>query len=112
MAAFTTGHSGASHDGRPAVVYYMLKHGEVKIGTTVNLLSRAQNIRPDQIVAAEPGSYHLEALRHEQFQVFRTRRSKEWFSPAPSLAAHIFDVIDAHGAVPGFFIAGPRKVFA
>lgn len=69
------------------VVYYMRFGHVIKIGTTRNLRSRTLVLRPDEILAAEPGGRDLEARRHNEFG--RHRIGGERFVPGPDLLKHI-----------------------
>lgn len=74
---------GLRHD----VVYYMRFGNRIKIGTSGVLYTRVQGLKPDEVLAAEPGSYDLEAQRHREFAPYRDHG--EYFFPAPALLAHI-----------------------
>jgi excisionase family DNA binding protein len=78
-----------------SVVYYIRFGDRIKIGTTVNLVSRLGNLPHDQLLATEPGGVNLEGLRHAQFAEHRIRG--EWFRPAPELLAHIGSVKTSAG---------------
>lgn len=69
------------------VVYYVRRDGLVKIGTTRQLRTRLSAIKPDALLAAEPGGRAVERARHEQFAADRI--SSEWFRMSDALAAHI-----------------------
>ncbi|WP_060888669.1 hypothetical protein [Streptomyces scabiei] len=69
------------------VVYYMRFGNLIKIGTTGQLYTRVRRLKPDKLLAAEPGSYDLEAKRHREFARFRAEG--EHFYPAPPLLQHI-----------------------
>ncbi len=51
-----------------AVVYYMLFGRTIKIGTTADIYQRMRQLRPDRLLATEPGYRDLEKERHEQFR--------------------------------------------
>lgn len=75
-----------------SVVYYLRRSDLIKIGWSGNLKSRMRALRPDELLAAEPGCMHLETGRHHQFDAHRLPNDgngDEWFSPAPELLAHI-----------------------
>jgi T5orf172 domain len=72
-----------------SVVYYMRLGDRVKIGVTINLASRMADIRPEELMAAEPGDRSIEQARHRQFAHLRT--SGEWFR----LEAPLTDFIEA-----------------
>ena len=71
----------------PAVVYYMLFGDRIKIGTTRDILKRMQSVPNDRVLATEPGDFHLEAVRHNEFKSARIKG--EWFRQSPELLAHI-----------------------
>lgn len=81
-----------------AFVYYVRKGSLIKIGTTANYRPRMNGLKPDEILAVEPGSYKLEARRHEEFAEDRctTGTRAEWFRPSPPLLAHIAILRAAH----------------
>lgn len=72
---------------RHDVVYYMRFGNLIKIGTSGVLQTRVRVLKPDELLATEPGSYRLERKRHRQFARFRAEG--EFFYPAPELLAHI-----------------------
>lgn len=74
-----------------SVVYYMRVGTRVKIGCTVNLRARVQALSPEAVLATEPGSYDVEAVRHEQFRHLRTHN--EWFKLEEPLVMHIRKLI-------------------
>jgi T5orf172 domain len=97
-------------DRRPEVpkiclVYYCeLRPGLVKIGTTTQLSARMSALRipPAGVLAAEPGHYQLEKLRHQQFASQRVARTgtgnrREDFRLDETLSAHIAKVADLNG---------------
>jgi hypothetical protein len=97
-------HSGDATPHRPStptsimkrhVVYYMRFGPVIKIGTTDDLRRRAQTLKPDEVLAAEPGGRDLETKRHHQFA--RHRAERELFFPAPELRAHIKRVQETYG---------------
>lgn len=74
------------------VVYYLRRNGLIKIGWTGNIKARMRALRPDELLAAEPGCMHIETGRHHQFGEHRlpnTGDGDEWFQPAPELLDHI-----------------------
>lgn len=90
--------------GQPAalqgLVYYVqLKHGDIKIGCTVNLGSRMAQLRLSltDVLAAEPGSFKLEKRRHREFDRFRRDPHREDFEAAPDLLRHAADIRGQHG---------------
>jgi hypothetical protein len=84
---------------RRHVVYYMRFGDLIKIGTTNDLRRRTLNLKPDTVLAAEPGSYELELQRHRQFARHRAQVGvgRELFFPAPELREHIRQVQDEYG---------------
>lgn len=83
------------------IVYYVrVKPGVVKIGTTRHLPSRLTALRLDEddVLATEPGTQKLEAVRHKQFAHLQTGRYRENFQLADELQAHIDAVVAKHGA--------------
>jgi len=72
---------------RPSVVYYMQFGDRIKIGTTRNILKRMREVPNDRVLATEPGEFHLEAVRHNEFKSARIKG--EWFRQSPELLAHV-----------------------
>ena len=72
---------------RPSVVYYIRFGDRIKIGTTVNIRSRLDDLPHDRLLATEPGGHDLESQRHAQFAEHCI--TGEWFRPAPELLAHV-----------------------
>jgi hypothetical protein len=68
---------------RSAWVYYVRCGHLVKIGTTTDLATRFTAIRPNEVLALEPGSLILENERHQQFA--HLRASGEYFHPGAEL---------------------------
>lgn len=82
------------------VVYYVrVRPGVVKIGTTRHLPSRmgALRVEPSAVLAAEPGTQKLEAVRHKQFAHLQTGRYREDFELGDQLVAHIEALVAQHG---------------
>lgn len=72
-----------------SVVYYAKVSRFIKIGTTQDVDKRMAQYPPDsKLLITEPGSYTLEAVRHEQFAE-HLAAGNEWFKPNPELTAHI-----------------------
>jgi hypothetical protein len=48
-------------------------------------------LRPDELLAVEPGNIPLETGRHHQFEAFRVPHGegREWYAPEPELLDHI-----------------------
>lgn len=70
-----------------SVVYYAMVDGYVKIGTTVHL-----DLRMDQLggnlITTEPGNRALEAQRHREF-AHLLAKGREYFLPGSDLMGHI-----------------------
>ena len=81
-----------------ALVYYVRMGNLIKIGTTRDMRQRMRELRPDEILAVEPGSYELETQRHQQFTRFRSHG--EYFLPARPLIDHISALRKKHGRTP------------
>jgi hypothetical protein len=82
-----------------AAVYYLhLKHGDIKIGQSINLLQRMQGLRSSlaDVLAVEPGGFDVEQLRHRQFAAHRRGRVED-FADALELRNHIAAMRLAHG---------------
>lgn len=77
---------------RDYVVYYMLIGEHIKIGTTGQLETRVSELRPDAVLATEPGSYEIERHRHAQFAHLRVPglgSRSELFESGEELLEHI-----------------------
>lgn len=94
-----------------SIVYYIRRGGFIKIGTTVDPRSRFTELRPDEILAYEPGSYAEEAARHKRFM--HLRHSGEYFRDDPELRDHIEHLRRLHGdpdpSWPTIATRGQRK---
>lgn len=77
-------------------VYYVRCGHLVKIGTTSNLASRFIAIRPNEVLALEPGGPIIEFERHREFATLRA--SGEYFHPGPALQQQILSLREAYGA--------------
>lgn len=53
--------------GRASVVYYMKFGQHVKIGFSTNLPSRARDLKPEAVIAVEPGARGEETTQHLRF---------------------------------------------
>lgn len=73
------------------LVYYIRRNGLIKIGYTTRFAQRMRRLRPDDLLAVEPGNLPLETGRHHQFAAFRVPHSegREWYAPEPELLKHI-----------------------
>jgi hypothetical protein len=76
-------------------VYYVRCGNLIKIGYTANLAQRFTTIRPNEVLALEPGGQEVETQRHRQFA--QLRASGEYFHPGPALQTHIAGVRNAYG---------------
>lgn len=81
-------------------VYYVRRGDRIKIGTTINLILRMRELRPDELLAVEPGGRALEQRRHREFAAMRVTPRGEWFHDTHVLRAHIADTIAEHGPPP------------
>lgn len=75
-----------------SVVYYIRRGDHIKIGRTTNFRHRMSPLRPDAVLAVEPGGAALETERHQQFRRHHVRDHPdgiEWFRPGPDLLEHI-----------------------
>lgn len=77
-------------------VYYVRCGHLVKIGYTANLGQRFTTIRPNEVLALEPGGQEIETQRHRQFA--KLRASGEYFHPGPTLQSHIVGLRNTYGA--------------
>jgi hypothetical protein len=62
----------------------------------MDLASRFSSIRPNEVLALEPGGQDTETRRHRQFTDLRA--SGEYFHPGPTLQQHILALRETHGA--------------
>lgn len=88
------------HDTTTSVVYYIRRGAMVKIGTTQNLHARMSALRPDEVLAVEPGSYDREAEMHRRFIALRVPGQRERFYAGPALQQHVQEVRETHGPPP------------
>lgn len=82
---------------RKSIVYYIRRADLIKIGTTADPHSRFSDLRPDQILAFEPGGPEDELRRHRQFSWCRVGKRSEYFRQTPGLLAHIAHLVSEHG---------------
>jgi hypothetical protein len=84
------------------LVYYIRRSGLIKIGFTTRFVSRMRRLRPDELLAVEPGNLALELGRHRQFAAFRVPHDdgREWFAPEPELLEHIAGMTQLYEAPP------------
>lgn len=85
-------------DLEKALVYYIRMGNLIKIGTTRDLRYRMRELKPDEILAVEPGSFDLEYKRHQQFARFRSHG--ELFFPTRPLVDHIRRIRKTYGRTP------------
>lgn len=78
---------------RQPVVYYLRFGDRIKIGTTIGLPARLDDVPHDMLLATEPGGREIERQRHDQLAALRITR--EWFRPDTPLLHHIAQI--AHG---------------
>lgn len=76
-------------------VYYVRCGYLIKIGTTANLTTRFQSVRPNEVLALERGGQELETARHREFQPLRS--GGDYFHPGPALQAHILELRERLG---------------
>lgn len=91
---------GGTRDAHQGFVYYIRRGAMVKIGTTVNLRQRMSDLRPDEVLAVEPGSYAREAELHRLFQHLRVPGQREWFYAGREIQDHVERVLDQNGPPP------------
>jgi hypothetical protein len=80
---------------RDCWVYYLRCGRLIKIGMTTNLASRFASIRPNEVLAIEPGGAEREKEMHRHFAALRA--GGEYFHPGPSLQQHITDLREELG---------------
>lgn len=81
------------------VVYYMRFDGNVKIGTSTDVVQRRGAVPGQGVMAVEWGDRTLEAERHQQFAM--QHRHREWFRLDAVLAAHITEIRGRFEAAEG-----------
>lgn len=74
---------------RNGCVYYAGVGDLIKIGFTTQLRTRMWALRPDVLLAAEPGEPRLERRRHDQFEHLRVPGHGELFGIADELLRHV-----------------------
>jgi hypothetical protein len=84
-------------DHPKGIVYYIRRGDFVKIGTTTKYRSRMQALRPDEVLAVEPGSYTLEHQRHKEFGSNRFAPGSEYFLIDDRLKEHVVALRGKHG---------------
>ena len=81
-----------------SLVYYARFGDEVKIGTTTQFWSRMRGLRPDDVLAVEPGGIGQERARHTQFRALHI--SAEMFRFDPELQAHVANLAQSYPVPP------------
>jgi hypothetical protein len=74
------------------VVYYVMRLGHVKIGTTRNIVTRLRKlgVKREDVLAVEFASYGTETMRHRQFaHLLEPSLGREHFRLEPDLMDHI-----------------------
>lgn len=81
-----------------SVVYYLDLGSAIKIGTSVSLKARLKSLRlkPDVVMATEPGDVELERERHREFAHLRIDRAEN-FRPEVDLLLHVKRVREENG---------------
>lgn len=77
----------AEAEARECWVYYIRIGRLIKIGMTTNLVSRMSSLRPNEVLAIEPGGGARETSMHRQFAELRA--GGEYFHPGAPLQQHI-----------------------
>lgn len=72
--------------GRAPFVYYARIDDTIKIGTSTQLAKRMYQLKAE-LLAYEPGSYDLEAVRHREYALANSHT--EYFHPSPELIGWI-----------------------
>lgn len=80
---------------RECWVYYVRCGRLIKIGMTTNLANRFGSIRPNEVLAIEPGGAELETAMHKQFAALRA--GGEYFHPGAALQKHVRDLREVLG---------------
>jgi len=82
--------------GRDCWVYYIRVGHLIKIGLTTNLASRFSSLRPNEVLAIEPGGIEREASMHRRFADLRA--GGEYFHPGAALQQHVLELRGELGA--------------
>lgn len=77
-------------EARECWVYYVRCGRLIKIGVTTNLANRFSAIRPNEVIAIEPGGLEREAAMHERFTDLRA--GGEYFHPGAVLQKHVTEL--------------------
>ncbi|GHG15093.1 hypothetical protein GCM10017667_55730 [Streptomyces filamentosus] len=86
----------AMPDTRECWVYFIRIGQLVKIGMTTNLARRFTSLRPNEVLAIQPGGLDDETALHSQFASMRA--GGEYFHPGPALQDHIRKLRDELGS--------------
>jgi hypothetical protein len=70
-----------------SMVYYMKFSDRVKIGTSIDLKRRLEEVTNDCLMATEPGDTVTEKERHSQFKQYHIRG--DWFELSDAIIEHI-----------------------
>lgn len=85
------GQFAARHEPKPThrerVVYYARMGTLCKIGFTEGVKNRMTALRPEELLATEPGGPEVERQRHEQFAELRNHG--EWYRYEGPLVEHV-----------------------
>jgi hypothetical protein len=89
-------------DTIPGYVYYLQIDDTIKIGYAANVTSRMRSYPPTaKLLAVEPGTKHLEHLRHGHFDAYRVH-GREWFrADATELLTWIDTLVAEYGKPTG-----------
>src|ERR1039457_4520897 len=82
------------------LVYYVMRDGLIKIGTTTHFPKRMHDLGVKEVLAVEPGSFDLETGRHSQFDAHHVDGDGELFRPGADLLAHAAALRETYG-LPG-----------
>jgi hypothetical protein len=77
------------------VVYYVLRSGLIKIGTSTRLRMRARELEAEKVLATEPGDETIERQRQRRFK--HLHHHHEWYLPGDDLLAHIDALVLKYG---------------
>lgn len=83
-------------EARDCWVYYIRVGRLIKIGMTTNLASRFSSLRPNEVLAIEPGGSQREIAMHREFAELRV--GGEYFHPGAALQRHVASLRDQLGA--------------
>ncbi|MFJ7963153.1 GIY-YIG nuclease family protein [Streptomyces sp. NPDC096324] len=86
----------AEAQARDCWVYYIRCGHLIKIGMTTNLPGRFASLRPNEVLAIEPGGLEREGQLHRQFEELRA--GGEYFHPGPLLQQHIVQLRELAGS--------------